>query len=72
MKPDNQSECWAVWPQGPHTLLSSVNGQLNIVLACPRTLYSHINTRTVRDEAGEGSPCKPTDKQIDGADARKV
>lgn len=44
MKPDNQSECWAVWPEGPHTLLSSVNGQLNIVLACPHTLYTHINT----------------------------
>lgn len=44
MKADNQSEHWAVGPEGPHTLLSSVNGQLNIVLACPHFLYSHINT----------------------------
>lgn len=56
MMPDNQSEHWDVWPEGPHTLLSSVNGQLNIVLACPHTLHTHrAKQKTLTDQAGEGN-----------------
>lgn len=73
MKPDNQSKRWAVWPKGPHTPLSSLNGQLNIVLACPHTLYSHINTGTgkhntkhSRTRLGKDCCTKPTGKGADG------
>lgn len=36
----------AVWPEGSHTLLCSVNGRLNMAPACPRTLFSHKHTHS--------------------------